>query len=73
MTAQLGLFGPIEGRTLPPIRRLPAFRIVMLAGGREFYITTVHGAAQKAQRYAARLEARGGRRHRYVAKETGAK
>lgn len=66
----LGLFGPIEGRTLPHALRRPAFRIVMLASGWEFYITTVYGSAEKAQRYAARLEAQG--RYRYEAREVGA-
>jgi hypothetical protein len=63
----VGLFGPIEGRTLPPYRRRPAFRIVMLAAGHEFYITTCHGPERKAQRYAAKLEARD--RYRYEARE----
>jgi hypothetical protein len=63
------LFGhTIEGRALPRAVSSPAFRIVMRAHGHDYYITTYHGSANKAARYAARLEARAGGRHPYVAR-----
>jgi len=67
VTRQFILF---ESRTLPRYARHPAFRIVMLACGQKFYITTFHGSANAAERYVSRLEARTGRKHE--AREVGA-
>lgn len=68
--AQPVLFPLPERRALPRFARRPAWRIVMHAAGQEWYITTYHGSANRAARYAAKLEARTGRRHE--AREVGA-
>jgi len=57
MSAQLGLFGPLDETPLSPERIGRIYQIIMSAAGREFYITRMSDAS-RARQYAAVLQAR---------------